>query len=197
MLEKMVGSRTKVKILRKLVENPNRDFSFEDIAKTTNLSFGTVNPALKSLLESRIITVRKIGKSKLYKINDRHILYKEIRDVFKSEKESLIKLAKNFVNRLEKENIKNIILFGSVARGEFTERSDIDLLIIYRNNITFVKDNISKLSEELLDKYDIEIVPTYLSIREAKSRRKKFDRFIMNIINEGYVLFGDISWLEK
>ncbi|MDO5850616.1 MAG: nucleotidyltransferase domain-containing protein [Methanobacteriaceae archaeon] len=39
-------------------------------------------------------------------------------------------IAKEFANRIKSEYIKQIILFGSVARGEDTEFSDIDILII-------------------------------------------------------------------
>jgi len=194
MLENILSSKAKVRILREMIKT-NREYTFEDITKAINMSFGTVHPILKDLADSRILIVRKAGRSKLYKINERHLLYDELKKMFKAEKENFVEIAKKFVHYLDKRNIKNVILFGSVARGEPTEKSDIDILIIYKNDIA--KDNVSKLSQEFLNKYDIEIVPTYLSVKEAKNRRRKFDRFIINVLNEGKVLFGDIKWLEK
>jgi len=196
MLEKILSSKAKVRILREMIEK-DREYTFEDITKAINMSFGTVHPILKNLVDSRILIIRKTGRSKLYKINERHILYNELKKMFKAEKENFVEIAKKFVRSLNKRNIKNIILFGSVARGEPTEKSDIDILVIYKNNEILVKDNVSKLSQEFLNKYDVEIVPTYLSVKEAKNRKRKFDRFIMNVLNEGKVLFGDVKWLEK
>jgi len=196
MLEKILSSKAKIRILREMIET-NREFTFEDITKAINMSFGTVHPILKDLVDSRILIVRKMGRSKLYKINERHLLYNKLKKMFKAEKEGFNKVAKKFARLLVKKGIKNIILFGSVARGEPTEKSDIDLLVIYKGNEALAKDNISKLSQEFLNKYDVEIVPTYLSVKEAKNRRRKFDRFIMNVLNEGKVLFGDVKWLEK
>ena len=39
-------------------------------------------------------------------------------------------IAREFANRIKSDEIKKIILFGSVARGRDTEDSDIDILII-------------------------------------------------------------------
>ncbi|MFQ6127790.1 MAG: hypothetical protein ACE5QW_02660 [Thermoplasmata archaeon] len=49
----------------------------------------------------------------------------------------------------------------------------------------------------LLDKYDVEIVPTFLSITEVRDRLKKSDPFMMGILDEGKVLYGDAKWLGK
>lgn len=197
MLERIVASKTKTKILRKLIEKPEREFSFEDIAKLTALSFGTVHPALKDLVYSRAVEMRKIGKSKLYRINQRHVLFKELKALFNSESSSFTLIAKKFAARLNKCNIRNIILFGSVARGEFTEKSDIDILIIYKSAEALIRNCVSKLSQSFLDRWDVEITPVYLSTKEAKQKMKRFDRFMAGILDEGKVLYGDIKWLER
>lgn len=44
-----------------------------------------------------------------------------------------IEIAKEFSNKINSKYIKRIILFGSVARNEDTEESDIDILIISNN----------------------------------------------------------------
>lgn len=178
-----------------MIGNEEREFCLEDIVKITNQSFGTVYPALNDLLDSRIIITRKVGKSKLYKINTRHILYQKIRDLLKEEKTSFSKIAKEFSSVVDKKYIKNIILFGSAARGEAGEKSDIDILIIFTH--PRMKKSISELVQQFLDKYDVQIVPTFLSEKEAKERVKKYDKFILNVIEDGKTLYGDFRWLEK
>jgi predicted nucleotidyltransferase len=90
-----------------------------------------VHPALGSLVASRIVVVRKMGRSKLYRVNQRHVLYEKIRDLIHAERDGYLDIAKEFSEGLEKKHIRNIILIGSVARGDFTERSDIDVLVLY------------------------------------------------------------------
>lgn len=197
MIEDAFGSKVKVKIIRRLISSEDREFSFEDLSKSVDLSFGSVYPALKDLIDARMVVVRKIGKSKLYKINKKHLLFKEIKMLFKSEISNFLYVAVSFAKSLNKAGIKNIILFGSVARGEPAFKSDIDILIIYKRREKNVKENVEKEVQKFLDLYDVEIVPMRLSVKEALDRRKKFDRFIMNVLNDGKVLYGDIKWLEK
>ena len=42
-------------------------------------------------------------------------------------------IAQEFANTIKSDKISQIILFGSVARGDDTEESDIDILIISKN----------------------------------------------------------------
>lgn len=195
MLEKIVGAKSKVKILRKMLENEDREYCLEDLVKATGQSFGTVHPSLQSLVESRIVLVRKIGKSKLYRVNTRHVLYEKIKELMLAERHSFMRIAREFAEGLEKTHVKNIILFGSVARGDFSEKSDIDILLVYSR--TKPEGHVMEEVRTLLDKYDVEIVPTFLSVTEVRERLKKSDSFIMDILEEGKVLYGDARWLGK
>jgi predicted nucleotidyltransferase len=194
-LERIIGTKSKIRILRKMVEAEEREFCLEDLVITTGQSFGTVHPALKDLVESRIVLVKKIGRSKLYRINTRHLLYSKIRGLILEEKAGMVTIAKKFSDSLEKAYIENVILFGSAARGESTDRSDIDVLIIYSKKRP--ENDVAKAVHKLLEKYDVEIVPIYLSVREVKDRLKRLDRFILSALDEGKVLYGDAKWLGK
>lgn len=196
MLENIIASRSKVRILRKLVENKDREFTLEDLTRITNLSSGTVHPALKGLTDSRIIVIKKVGKSKVYRINKKHLLYNELENLFVRERNAFIKIASEFVSKLDKKNIKNIVLFGSIVRDEVTEKSDIDLLFI-ADNLDIIKDNVSKLSNKFLDDYDVCVSPVFLSVEEFRKRKKEFNRFVLKVMEEGRILYGDKKWLKK
>ncbi len=195
MLENILGSRSKMKLLREMVRNEEREYCLEDLVKATKQSFGTVHPALGSLVESRIIVVRKMGRSKLYRVNQRHVLYEKITDLIYAERDGYLDIAKEFSEGLEKKHIRNIILFGSVARGDFTERSDIDVLVVYSR--TKPEDAVLEIVGTLTDKYDVTIVPVYLSVTEVRDRMKRADPFILNVLEEGKVLYGDAKWLGR
>jgi len=145
MLENIIASKSKVKLLRKMIENKDRDFTLEDLTKLTNLSFGTIHPALKDLVNYRIVVLRKVGRSKLYQINENQLLYKELENLFVNEMHVLMNIAREFAKEIDKNDIKNIILFGSVARREFTDKSDVDILVITENP-DVVKEKVERSS---------------------------------------------------
>ena len=54
-------------------------------------------------------------------------------------------IAREFVEAISSDNIVQTILFGSVARGDDTNESDIDILIIIRSDNRQVEDMIDKM----------------------------------------------------
>ncbi len=195
MLEKIFGSKSKIRILRSMFKNPKRSYSMEDIVKATGMSYGTVHPATKDLVESRIIVTHKIGRSNVYDINQIHVLFPQIEALFKSEKLTFKDKAKEFADKVKKKGLENIILFGSVAKEEVIEAGDIDLLFIYTD--AAVTNEIDKYAMEFLEKYDIVISPIFLSKKETKKRMKNLDEFVLTAIDEGIILYGDETWLKK
>ncbi|UCG69685.1 MAG: nucleotidyltransferase domain-containing protein [Thermoplasmata archaeon] len=195
MLERILGSRSKIRILRTLFKNPERSYSMEDIVKDIEMSYGTVHPAIQDLVESRIIVTQKIGRSNVYRINQMHVLFPKIQALFKSEASAFKDIAVEFADKVKKKGIENIILFGSVAREEVNEVGDIDLLFIL-TDLT-VTEEIEKYAMEFLEKYDIVISPIFLSKKETKKRIKDLDEFILRTIDEGKILYGEDLWLKK
>lgn len=191
MLEKIIASKSKVKLLRKLIEYEDREFCLEDLTKLTGLSSGTVYPALKNITDSRIVLVKKFGKSKVYRINKNHLLFKELKGLFIRESNAFIEIAEEFVSEIDKKGVKSIILFGSVARKEFTGKSDIDFLFVGEKSR--IANKVNKLSQQFLDRYDVEISPVFLSVKEFMGRRKKLDGFILNVVHEGMILYGGVG----
>jgi len=194
-LEKIIGKKSKIKILRLLMSDDDRDYCLDDIAKSTGMSCGTIYPSLNELLETRIIIQRKAGRSILYKINKNHILFNKIKELIDMEQKSLINVAEEFVHRLPKDHVGAIVLFGSVARGEFTEKSDVDIVVVYKDERA--KDEVRSLVDSMVSSYDVHVVPVFLIQKEIQDRIKRFDNFIITVVNEGRLLYGVASWLKK
>ncbi len=55
MFEDILGSRTKVRILRVLCASPKREFSTRELALAVGQSLGSVHPALGQLLGTRVV----------------------------------------------------------------------------------------------------------------------------------------------
>lgn len=194
LVEKVLGSKAKIKLLRIFYTNSKREFTLYDFKRILKLSPGTVAPVLKSLVETRALLSRRAGKTILYQLNSNNLIIRKMVEIFDSEKSLLLQKAKQFTRRINKSNILSIILFGSVATGEITEMSDIDILVIYDKNYTSVKKNVDELTDKYLDE-EILISPIILSKKEVKNMLNNFDSFILRVENEGKILYG--KSLEK
>jgi predicted nucleotidyltransferase len=89
---------------------------------------------------------------------------------------------------IEKYRPEKIILFGSVARGEFSSDSDIDMLIIKKDTPEYGIDRTREL-RKLIKK---RIAADFLVYRpeEVEKRLKMGDPFLRGIFSEGRVLYG-------
>ena len=92
-------------------------------------------------------------------------------------------IAHEFAKTINSDKIIKIILFGSVARGDDTEESDIDILIVsnYRENIEDV------IAEEvawiMYDKN--ELISTHIMSEDRFINTQHFS-FLSNVLSEGF-----------
>ncbi len=97
-------------------------------------------------------------------------------------KESLI----NFLHKLTDQfQIDQIILFGSFARGDYHENSDIDLIIVGTFKERFF-DRIGKVLEFAPKELDVE---PFVYTREEFNKMKQYENpFLLNALSEGISL---------
>lgn len=103
------------------------------------------------------------------------------------DKDHILKLIKISVNSIDPDAI--LILFGSYARGDYRDDSDIDLLILVD------KDKLSRIDEKKIKYplYDIEfetgiiISPLVYSKKDWETKHR-ITPFYENILREGKVL---------
>jgi predicted nucleotidyltransferase len=82
-------------------------------------------------------------------------------------------------------NIKQILLFGSKARGDFNKESDIDLFILAGEVDSILKRQTAKIVNKLLLKYEVLISPRLIpEIRYAYQKRLETG-FIKNVERDG------------
>ncbi len=89
---------------------------------------------------------------------------------------------------IEKYKPDKIILFGSAARNELKEDSDLDFLIIKRETPLYGADRIRQLSR-MIDR-DISVDFLVYRPEEFDKRLQMGDPFIKLIAKEGKVLYG-------
>lgn len=96
-----------------------------------------------------------------------------------------IEIAKRFAEAINSDEIFEIILYGSVARGDDTEDSDIDILII-SNNFHDIEDFVAdEVLKVLLEDY--EYISAQIMSNDHFEKTKNFS-FLKNVLKEGVVI---------
>ena len=96
-----------------------------------------------------------------------------------------IEIARDFANAINSDKIIKIILFGSVAREEDTEDSDIDILIIsneWEQIDSLITDEVFKVVLETQ-----ELISPYVLSEEQFNETKNFN-FLTNVLAGGILI---------
>ena len=96
-----------------------------------------------------------------------------------------IEIAREFAKTIKSDEIKLIMLFGSVARGEDSEESDIDILIV-SPNADDLRYKINRIAVDIILEKD-EVISPHLMTDEHFYKTKN-NVFLTNVLNEGVVI---------
>lgn len=167
-LETLLGSRTKIKILRTLHRHRGKEFTIRELADFIGVSHTGVRKTLNDLYEMNVITLKAIGNSHTVSINNFSHLLALMDIIFEYEEETLSHLKESIRESLcGKDYIKRVLLFGSVARMEEEPRSDIDILIL-TDDKERAEDTVSELQSELSRRFGNPLAPYILTPSEIK-----------------------------
>lgn len=92
------------------------------------------------------------------------------------------------LEQLKKMNPKALILFGSAAKGEMKEDSDVDVLMIKEMKESF-SDRMRVVRSSLRTNLPLDIL--VLTPKEAKEFTKKSE-FFSQIFKEGNYIYGEV-----
>lgn len=162
-------------VLKIFLDSPIEKFRLREIARLAKISPPSVINYLKEFEKEGLIIKHMKDKMPFYSAirdNSNFILYKKISIIFELNKSGLI----DFLwDRLSP---NAIVLYGSYARGESIESSDIDLFILGKEN----KVNIEEFEERLGKK-------VHLLYKESlnKISNELKNNILNGIIFKGYI----------
>ena len=127
MLTKLFGSKARVKVLSLFMLNAGSEYYLREIAQRTGLAVRSVQRAVEDLCEIQILEREKRGNSIYFRLNGQNPIVADLKGVFLKT----VGLG-DFLRDALSENaqIDAAFIFGSIAKGEETATSDIDLALI-------------------------------------------------------------------
>ncbi len=157
----MLQKYNRYRILQEFFDFPTKGFLIRELSRRTGIGQPSVINHLKALMDEGLIIKEESTPYPTFKANRENEVFKTLKvfDLILRMKQS------NFLNYLYDSCLPDvIILFGSAAKGEDIEQSDIDLFLqakekklkldkyeqLFNRKISlFFEENFSKLNDEL------------------------------------------------
>ncbi|MBI2067549.1 MAG: nucleotidyltransferase domain-containing protein [Deltaproteobacteria bacterium] len=131
--DEVLGNLSKVRILRHLAAG-YREETGRRLAKVAQVSQPAILRPLQELVEQGILEKKVRGRSHVFTLNRRNLLVeKGVLPLFDLEGNLFQELGKLLRTTFGETNIDSALIYGSVARGEATQGSDWDILLLCSN----------------------------------------------------------------
>jgi predicted nucleotidyltransferase len=168
---------TQQKVLRLIYGQPHRSFFANELIELTGSGSGAVQRELARLVESGLVTSRQIGRQRHYQANPSAPIYAELHSIVTKT----VGAADPIRRALEplQDRISVARIFGSVAKGEDSAASDIDVLVVGDN--LMLEDLYSAL-QPVEQRLARKVNPTLLTSSEFARRRKTAGSFVSKVL---------------
>jgi len=181
-------SSTKRRVLGLLFGQPERSFFATEIIERLGAGSGAVQRELKKLASSGLVTVSWVGNQKHYQANPESPIYSELCGLVRKT----VGLAEPLRDALEpaQQAVELALVYGSVAKGEETAASDIDLLLV---SDTMTPEAVYRLLATAEQALGRRINPTLYTSEEFERRVRERNPFLKRVLaGESLVLIGTL-----
>lgn len=175
-LSQILSSKVRAGVLRHLFGVNAVELHMREIQRVVGCTIGPIQSELKKLLALQLVTARRNGNRLYYQANKEHQLYVDIRSmVLKTS--GMGDYLKEIFSRLE--NIEVAFIFGSIASGEDTTLSDIDLMVVGTIGLRALTAALTDFRTRI----GRELNPHVFTKEEFISRRTESEHFISTVIS--------------
>lgn len=143
-IDQLFGSKTRVSLLTKLLLNPDKSFYTRELSRELCITYSMLYKEQKKLVALNIVQEEKRGKITLVTANKKLPYFNDLKNLI-IKTAGLGDLLKNSFAELQ--GIKYMLVYGSIASGQESASSDIDLLIVGEANeekILTIAGNVEK-----------------------------------------------------
>ena len=172
-------AKVQQRVLGVLFGNPRRSFYANEVIGLARSGTGAVQRELARLEASGLVTVTRVGKQKHYQANAASPVFEELRALLLKTVAlaDVLRAALTPVSR----DIRAAFVYGSIAKGQDTAASDIDLMVVserltYADLFAALEDASAQLGRK--------IAPTVYSLKELSKRLKQDNAFVTRVLSQ-------------
>lgn len=182
LLEKMFGSRTRVKMFHLFLTYPEQEYFVREIARTLEEQINSVRRELNNLEKIGVLVSEDKDKKKYYRANVAYELYPELRAlVLKSR----LTLEQGFVRSItDFGEVKYMSLHGYFVSDDYAE---VDLFVIGDVG----RNKLNAMLEDFQQQFDRQVRYTMLTPQEFRYRKEVGDQFLSRIMDSKKIVVHD------
>ena len=182
--------RTRGAVLSVLYGHVGESYYLRQLARMTGIALGPVQRELRQLVDAGLVTKRIQGTQTLFTANESSPVFAEMRSLV-AKTVGMHDVLLESLRPLEKK-IDLAFVYGSVARANETEQSDVDLMVVGTVRFADVVDRISDAQKTL----NREINPTVYTVTEFTT--KMHGNFLKTVLGgKKLFLIGDDNDLRE
>jgi predicted nucleotidyltransferase len=181
MLKYFITSKTKRSLLKLFLTNPDRSFYIREISRLTNEPLNAVRRELGYLEKAGLLKSHREGNLSYFEVDKGFPFYSELKKVIYAT----VGAGDNLRDKLRNSDaVELAFIYGSVARDEEIEKSDIDLFIMGEID----EGELYKLVSEIEGEIGREINYTLMTRPEFDERVAKGEPFLKRVLGEKKLL---------
>lgn len=180
-------AKVQQRVLGVLYGNPRRSFYANEVIALARSGTGAVQRELRRLEASGLVSVTRIGKQKHYQANAGSPVFEELRALVLKT----VGLADVLRAALApvSQGIRAAFVYGSIAKGQDTAASDIDLMVV-SDRLTHA--DLFAALEQATAQLGRKVAPTIYSSKELTKRVKQENAFVTRVLAQPKLwLIGD------
>ena len=173
-LAELLSSRARAELFRLLFGGMGEELHVREIERRSGLNDSTRRQELRKLVRLELVQSRRDSNRVYYRAKTESPLYPEIRNlVLKTSG-----LSDVLKSALMDKRIRVAFVFGSIARGEETAGSDVDLMVIGHLGLR----DLSGLLSGIEEKIGREVNPHVLREEEFRKRIRAKEHFVSSVM---------------
>lgn len=168
----ILAKKGRIELIRALKAFPDRHFTINELARTSDVPTMTTWRAVKDLQKSGFVKTRKVGNAISVRITDDRDKLRTIRLVPETDPQR--SAAVLFAKRLgQNQWVEECRLFGNIGRGEHAPGDDVDVAVIYSEaNMTAeqARETAAEFAALVKSETNVSVVPLCISSKEMSRR---------------------------
>lgn len=173
-LEKLFGSKTRIKIFRLLLNNLEEEYLLKEVAEKLKVNILDARREIKNLEQIKFLISRKKSGKTYYCANSDFVFYDELkRLIFKANPSSFEKI-RTRVAKLGQ--VRFVLISRSLINSD---KGRVDIMIVGEH---INKNKLKKFLSDIEAEVGRAINYVYMSTDEFKYRQGMFDKFVVDIL---------------
>jgi predicted nucleotidyltransferase len=177
------GSPTFPRVLTRLLDEPDREFSFADLVAQSGANRESVHRALRRALIAGLVTRRRVGNQFVYGARRESPIRAEMTGLL-AKTYGIQRQLTDVLTAAGRPHVEAAFLFGSAARGAGRSESDIDVFVLG----SATRMDVAQILREIQERVGRRINAVAYTRSEVERRLADGDAFFLEVWAEPKVM---------